>query len=131
MNVNRERCDTAVSSRFVLIVFFIAVSAKAQTATGVIQGTVTDDSGAVIVNTKLKLTDNATNQAREQTSNSEGYFEFRALPRGVYMLEAEQSGFKKQVLTSITLEVAQTQNVPVVLQVGGMTESVEVQATTG
>ncbi len=111
--------------------FFAAISVHAQTATGVIQGTVRDDSGAIVVGAKVKLTDQATNQAREQVSNAEGLFEFRALPRGDYTLEAEQTGFKKQVITSIPLLVAQTQNLQVTLQVGVVTESISVEANAG
>ncbi|HYM09707.1 MAG TPA: carboxypeptidase regulatory-like domain-containing protein, partial [Bryobacterales bacterium] len=90
-----------------------------------------DDTGAVIVAAKVKLTDQATNQSREQNTNAEGIFEFRALPRGEYTIEAEQTGFKKQVIANILLQVAQTQNLQVTLQVGGVTESIEVQATAG
>ena len=70
------------------VVFLLAViDAQAQTATGTIQGTVNDDTGAVVVGTRVRLIDEATNQAREQISNEEGIFEFRALPRGEYTLE--------------------------------------------
>ena len=88
---------------------FTAAIACAQTATGVIEGTVRDDSGAFIAGATIRLVNEATNQAREQVSNEEGIFEFRALPRGDYTLEAERAGFKKQVITNIGLQVAQTQ----------------------
>src|SRR5438477_5885496 len=107
------------------------IPAHAQTATGVIQGTVKDDTGAVIPGVRVKLTDQATNQTREQNTNAEGIFEFRALPRGDYTIEAEHAGFKRQVITNTPLQVAQTQNLQVTLQVGALAESVEVQATAG
>jgi len=114
------------------VVFLLAViDAQAQTATGTIQGTVNDDTGAVVVGTRVRLIDEATNQAREQISNEEGIFEFRALPRGEYTLETEHAGFKKQVINHIALQVAQTQALQVVLQVGGVAETVEVQASAG
>src|ERR1700730_2793794 len=109
----------------------VAVSAHAQTSTGVIQGTVKDDTGAVIVGVRVKLTDQPTNQTREQNTNAEGIFEFRALPRGDYTVEAEHAGFKRQVITNTPLQVAQTQNLQITMQVGGLAESVEVQATAG
>jgi hypothetical protein len=121
------RNTTLVLAAFVLAV----VSAEAQTATGVIQGTVNDDTGAVMVGVRIKLTDQATNQTREQYTNAEGFFEFRALPRGDYSIEAEQAGFKRQVITNTPLQVAQTQNLQITMQVGGVTESVEVQAAAG
>src|SRR2546425_130808 len=114
-----------------LVLLPMVVSIQAQTANGVIQGTMKDDTGAVIVGAKVKLTDQSTNQSREQNSDELGIFEFRALPRGDYALQAEQPGFKKQVVSNIALQVAQTQNLEVVLQLGGVAESVEVQASAG
>ncbi|MGH9659915.1 MAG: carboxypeptidase regulatory-like domain-containing protein, partial [Bryobacteraceae bacterium] len=103
----------------------------AQTATGVIHGTAKDSTGAVVAGAKLTLTDQGTNQTREQKSSPEGNFEFRALPRGVYRLGVEQAGFKKEVISDIVLQVAQSHSVDVTLAVGAVTESVEVVATTG
>ena len=58
--------------------------AYAQTATGVIHGVVRDASGAVVAGVRLTLTDQATNQSREQVSSREGNYGFCALPNGVY-----------------------------------------------
>jgi hypothetical protein len=58
--------------------------AYAQTATGVIHGVVRDASGAVVAGVRLTLTDQATNQSREQVSSPEGNYDFCALPNGVY-----------------------------------------------
>lgn len=95
------------------VCFLVVISVQAQTANGVIQGTVRDDSGAIVVGATVKLTDQATNQSRQQKSDAEGIFVFRALPYGQYALEVEQSGFKKETITSIPLEVAQTQELQV------------------
>ena len=114
-----------------LTMLFVAVMLRAQTANGVIEGVVRDDSGALVVGAQIKLTDEATNQSREQLSNAEGLFEFRALPRGDYSLEATQTGFKKQVISHIALQVAQTQTLQVTLQVGGVAESISVVASAG
>ena len=107
--------------------FWTVALAWSQTATGTVQGTVVDESGAVIPGAALKLTEKATNRIREQVSNQDGNFEFRALPRGIYALEAEKPGFKKEVITDIELQVAQTQRLDVRLPVGAVTEAVEVQ----
>ena len=110
--------------------FFWAVTLVwSQTATSTIQGTVVDESGAVIPGAALKLTEKATNQVREQVSNQEGNFEFRALPRGIYTLEAEKPGFKKELITGIELQVAQIQRLDVRLPVGTVSEAVEVQGS--
>jgi hypothetical protein len=49
----------------------------AQTATGVIRGTVQDVTGAVLIHVHVMLVDEATNQIRQQATNEQGLFEFR------------------------------------------------------
>ncbi|MEO7653784.1 MAG: carboxypeptidase regulatory-like domain-containing protein [Bryobacteraceae bacterium] len=125
----RNRLGTVVLSLFV---FLAGVSvALGQTSTGVIQGTIRDETGASIAGARVRLTNHGNNQVREQLSNDDGIFEFPALPRGDYSLEAERAGFKRQVTTSINLQVAQIQDLPMILQIGGVTESVEVKASAG
>jgi outer membrane receptor protein involved in Fe transport len=111
-----------------LILFASVAGAWAQTASGTILGLVTDPSGAPVAGARIKLTETTTNFGREQTSGAEGGFEFRALPRGAYQLEAESSGFKKEVVSGIALQVAQTQRIDVKLEVGAVTESVDVRS---
>lgn len=113
------------------VCLLIAPATWGQTATGVIHGIVKDPSGAVVAGARLILTEQATNQTREQTSGPEGNFEFRALPHGLYTLTVEHSGFKKEILTDILLRVAQVHRVDVTLAVGAVTESVEVVAAPG
>lgn len=124
------RCFRILGGTLLLLTLALG-SAYAQTATGTIHGTVKDSTGAVIQGVQLTLTDAGTNQARQQTSGPDGNFEFRALPRGVYALAAEQAGFKKEVVSEIALQVAQLHRVEVVLQVGAVTESVEVVGSAG
>jgi hypothetical protein len=116
---------------FLSLALLVAVSAgvRAQTSTGTVQGTVTDPSGAPVAGAKTKLVEQTTSLSREQSTSTEGTFEFRALPRGLYQLEVEHSGFKKEFVSNIALQVAQTQRLDVKLQVGAVTESVEVQGT--
>jgi len=63
-----------------------ASSLYAQTATGTIQGAVTDPSQAHIRGARVTLTEVSTNQSRVQVSDSTGSFEFRALPIGTYSI---------------------------------------------
>ena len=105
--------------------------ALAQTATGVIRGRVQDSTGAVITDVHVTLVDERRNQSWDQTTNSEGFFEFRALPFGDYRLQLERPGFKKEAITDVGLEVAQTVTLNVTLQVGSLAESIRVQADRG
>ena len=110
------------------MLFLAAACTQAQTATGVIQGTVNDNTGAVIVGAQVKLTDQGTNQTRDQKTNAEGIFEFRALPRGEYTIETEQPGFKKEVVADILAPGRADAEPADNAEVGEVTESVEVKA---
>ena len=103
----------------------------AQTATGVVRGTVQDSTGGVLIHVHVRLIDEARNQEREQTTNEEGFFEFRALPLGNYRVEVQHPQFKKEAIEGVVLQVAQTENLEVTLQVGPVNESVVVQANRG
>ena len=103
----------------------------AQTATGVIRGTVQDPTGAVLIDVHVMLVDQARNQSWEQTTSEEGFFEFRALPFGNYRVELKHSGFKKGVIENVALQVAQTESLKITLQVGSVNESIVVQAGRG
>jgi hypothetical protein len=103
----------------------------AQTATGVIRGTVQDPTGAVLIDVHVMLLDQARNQSWEQITNEEGFFEFRALPFGNYRVELKHPGFSTGVIEDVALQVAQTESLKVTLQVGSITESIVVQASGG
>jgi Carboxypeptidase regulatory-like domain len=126
-----SRAGRTVRRHLVLVgALFLATAslALAQSATGVIRGTVQDPTGAVVVDVHVTLVDEGTNQSREQRTNEEGFFEFRTLPFGTYRIEAEQPGFKKEVIREVALEVAQTAVVNIALQVGPVNESIGVHA---
>ena len=126
-----SRAGRTIRRHLVLVgALFLATASLvlAQTATGVIRGTVEDPTGAVVVDVQLTLVDEATDQRREQRTNEEGFFEFRTLPFGTYRIEAEQPGFKKVVIEDVALEVAQTAVVNITLQVGTVNESIGVRA---
>src|SRR4030095_4028520 len=105
--------------------------ALAQTATGVIRGEVQDSTGSVIIDVRVKLVDQGTDQSWEQTTNEEGFFEFRALPFGKYRVEVEHPGFRKEIVGNVSLQVAQTARLKVTLQVGSVNESIVVQGNRG
>jgi hypothetical protein len=103
----------------------------AQTATGVIRGTVQDPTGAVLIDVHVILVDQARNQSWEQTTNAEGFFEFRALPFGNYRVELGHQGFTRAVIEDVALQVVQTKSLNVTLQIGSVNESIVVQADRG
>lgn len=110
---------------FLGIVFLCAVGVFAQT-TGVITGTVTDASGAVIANAKVTATNNATGLTRVTQTGQSGVYTLPALPVGTYVVSAEVNGFKKKLVTDAVLEIEAEKRVDFALEVGQVTESVTV-----
>lgn len=94
----------------------------------VISGSVTDPSGAVIPNATVTLTDTATGQVRQATSNGAGAFLFPNLSHGTYNMSASANGFKNYSKTGIVLNVAQTLQENVTLTVGSEAQTVTVEA---
>jgi len=91
---------------------------------------VKDSSGALISSAKLTLVNIATNAKLEATSDSNGEFQFLQLSPAVYSLDVEASGFKKVVMDGIVVEVDQITHVEATLQVGSVSETVEVRGGT-
>jgi len=112
-----------------LIAFVLAgAAAWAQATTAQISGTVKDQSGAVLPGVEITATQTATSAKRSTVSNETGNYIFASLPIGPYMLQAELPGFKSYVQTGIVLQVDDSPTINVVLQIGQVSEQVEVQA---
>src|SRR5438067_4286622 len=98
----------------------------AQQITGSITGTVTDPTGAAVVGAAVKLTNTQTGAVQNATTNGEGDFRFLLLPTGNYSLEVTSSGFKSFRREGVIVEVDRSIAVPVALQVGQVSDTVEV-----
>src|SRR5689334_15996968 len=114
--------------RIVCLAVLCAVT-FAQAPTGIITGTVTDESGAVIPNAKITITNRATEFVRSALANPEGFYSAPALPAGEYEVRCEQSGFRTTVRRA-TVEAGSTTSVNLGMQVGGTTEVVNVEAAS-
>lgn len=106
------------------------VPASAQTGTSSVRGTIADAQGAAVPGASVTLIDPATNQTRAQVSDEDGRFTFDLVPPGTYRVEAEAKGFKKVVLTDVQALVAKPTEVSVSLEVGQVTDTVTVSAST-
>src|SRR5215469_15019883 len=95
---------------------------------GEITGEVKDSAGAVIVGAKVTLSNTATNAVRETTTTAAGVYSFPSLQPGLYTVRVEQQGFRSAVENNIELQVQQTTRVDFTLQVGQLSESIEVAA---
>src|SRR5579864_1343077 len=105
--------------------FVLNVAGFAQTA-GQITGQVTDTSDAIVVGATLTVTNSQTNVVRTTTTNSAGDYTFPAVPPGVYNVKTEMPGFKGEVRESVELQVEQIARIDFHLQVGAVTETIEV-----
>jgi hypothetical protein len=109
------------------MVLFAATGIFAQT-TARLTGTVKDQSGGTVAGAAVALTNQATNVNRTTKTDGEGNYIFALVDAGVYRLTVEHAGFKKNVQNEITLEVNQNARLDVTLEVGQMTDTIEVSA---
>ena len=77
----------------------------AQVVTGAITGRVTDNTGAVIPGATVQVQNVETGLARNTTSDAAGRYEVRNLPPGSYTVTVQQTGFRTEVRSGITLSV--------------------------
>jgi Carboxypeptidase regulatory-like domain len=99
-----------------------------QTQTARLQGIVRDASGAVVPNAKIIAVNNQTKDVNDATSNTSGLYVLPALRPGTYTLSVEAAGFSKTTVTDIELAVSASIAQDVKLEVGKLTEVVEVAA---
>jgi hypothetical protein len=96
-----------------------------QTPTASITGTVADPSQAVVVGATVTITNAATNVKREMATNSSGVYNAPALPPGSYSVRVALTGFRASV-HSVDLQVCEVARMNFVLEVGNVTDTVEV-----
>ena len=96
-----------------------------------IDGVVADASGAVIPNAHVRLVQVEKQLVRTADSDPQGHYGLPNLPVGPYTLEVKAEGFKTYVQSGITLQVGNNVQINVSLQVGSVTENVEVTAAAG
>src|SRR5947207_11122135 len=107
---------------------FVASVAFAQSDRGAITGTVADATGALIPGAPIVLMNADTGTRSETVTTATGNYTLPALPVGTYKLSVEKPGFSKYERTNISVQVAVTTRVDVVLQVGSATQSIDVDA---
>ena len=116
-------------SWLMLLAVLAGLAAFAQAPTGIITGTITDESGAVIPNATILITNKDTSSTRTVTANTEGLFSAPALQAGLYEVRAEVSGFKT-LLRQAEVVVGSTTLVNLQMQLGGTKDIVNVEAAT-
>lgn len=112
-----------------LAICFITTAAFGQQVYGTIFGTVTDPSGAAVPNVKVTITDQNKQTHFETATNEAGNYSKGQLIPGTYTVEVEGAGFSKASAKDTIVNVDQSTRVDVTLQVGDVTQTVEVTAS--
>ena len=97
-------------------------------STAQIQGVIKDTSGSIVPGAEVKATQTATGTVRSTTSGADGVYVLPNLPLGPYRFEVSNQGFTTYVQTGIVLQVASNPTIDVTLNVGAVSEQVQVQA---
>lgn len=104
----------------------VGTMAAAQGTSARLVGTVRESSGAIIPGVTVTVTNLDTGLSRVAVSNEQGDYVVPSLPIGRYEVAAELSGFKRVVQSPVPLDVDQTARVDLNLELGDLTETVEV-----
>lgn len=107
-----------------------AATLTGQTFYGSVVGTVTDSSGGAVPQAKVTLTNLGTSDRRDGQTDDSGSYQFINLVPGQYKVEIEKAGFRRFVREPITVEVQSAVRIDVPMQIGDVTQVVEVQAQT-
>ncbi|MGI8995937.1 MAG: carboxypeptidase regulatory-like domain-containing protein [Pyrinomonadaceae bacterium] len=110
------------------VVLLCAVTVSAQFRAG-IQGSVTDETGAVVPGATVTLLNNETSRSQQVTTSDEGFYRFSSLAPGTYTITVEQANFKKQVLDNVAISAEDVQGLDIALSAGGVAETVTVTDT--
>jgi outer membrane receptor protein involved in Fe transport len=120
---------TAILFPFLLLVAaLLATPSALGQSTAVLQGTVTDTKGAVLPNATVTAKSRSTAAERTTQTDSEGNYQFAAMPVGVYSIEVKVQGFKTGVADQVTVEVAKTVVQNFQMDVGAISEQVLVSS---
>ncbi len=104
----------------------LSAAAYGQIGTSTITGRVTDASGAVVPNVNVTVVQPSTNFTSTTTTNAEGIYRVLSLQPSMYRMTFESAGFKKVIRDNVELRTGDTLAVDIAMQVGQVTESVEV-----
>jgi hypothetical protein len=112
-----------------LMIVLLAMPALGQVDRAVLEGTVTDPSGSVIVGASVKAHAVDTGIDTEGKTNSRGYYRFPGLAVGNYTVSASSPNFESKMVEGVQLLVGQTHTLDVQLAVGAVNEQVDVKAS--
>ncbi|HWB85353.1 MAG TPA: TonB-dependent receptor [Bryobacteraceae bacterium] len=113
---------------FATVLALGAFGVNAQVSTGNIRGTVTDSTGGVLPNASVTVEHTTTGLQRKVTTNEQGDYNVPSVPAGTYQITVSNPGFQTKTLNGVTLQVDQTAVIPVTLETGTVSSTIEVTA---
>jgi Carboxypeptidase regulatory-like domain/TonB dependent receptor len=122
------KCLRLISALVLLSVMLFGIQARTQEVTAGITGTVTDHSGAVVVDALVTATDIQRGTSFSTRSNADGIYYLQRIPVGTYRLRAESEAFSTATLPSFTLVLNQNARLDFHMELGSIKEVVEVSA---
>ena len=125
-----SKASKALVGAAVLAVALTVLSAPVygQASSAAVNGTVSDQQGAIVPATRVLLTSVETGIEHRSETNAVGRYVYVNIPPGYYTIEASSDGFRTAAIEPFILTVNQTATFDIVLEVGAVTESVTVEA---
>src|SRR5499427_711912 len=117
---------TCVLACFLSLVCVSAAMSQAQSNAADLQGVVRDQNGAVVANASVTARNSGTNIEREATTNDDGFYKIVNLPPGDYAITVKAANYKTAVIPVVKLNIGQTVNQDIPLEVGDLTATVQV-----
>ena len=130
--VGRYKVQTRMFAMLaVLALCLTSLSYGQAVAVAQVEGQVTDPTGSVIGDAEVRMTQTITGYTRTIKTDAGGHYSLPSLPTGPYSLEVKASGFKTYTQKDIVLQVGTNIQINAALQVGAVSENVEVTASAG
>src|SRR5215469_2922188 len=117
---------TFVVLAIALLILASGAAVWSQTVQGVITGTVTDPTGAVVPNATVTITNTGTNISQNTTTGSDGSYRFSLVPPGTYTLEVKAANFAAVRASGLVVEASQTIPYNVKLELAKAQQVIEV-----
>src|SRR3989441_872359 len=107
----------------------LAKPARAQVLYGSVSGAITDQTGAVVPAAQVSISSDSTGLKRQAVTDATGSYRILDLPEGTYTIAVTAAGFRPLKKTNITVVIGQVNEQDLQLQVGAVSEEVEVQGS--
>lgn len=119
-------CGFVATAAVALLLGVVPTASAQRGSEGTVTVTVFDPTGGVVPGAQLQLQDVATNDVRNAATQDKGTYTFVNLSLGRYKLTVSNTGFKSQIFNNVVVQAAQTTDIKITLQVGTVSETVEV-----